>query len=240
MNQITCEQRYTISVMLNQGYTKTAIALTLGKHKSTIGREIKRNSDGRNGKYSCELAQRKCSLRHKDKTKHKRLNPPLLAYIKENLENKLSPEQIYGQAKLQGIDCVSHERIYQLVWEDKKRNGSLHKHLRNQGRRYKKRGALKVKRGIIPNRKDISLRPEVVEERKRFGDIEIDTIIGKNHKGAFVTINDRATGVLRMVKVETRNYELVAQKTIEQLLPWKGKLKTITSDNGLEFRDMNK
>jgi IS30 family transposase len=113
----------------------------------------------------------------------------------------------------------------------------LHKHLRNKGKPYSKRGALKDKRGKIPNRRDISERPDIVDLRERIGDLEIDTVIGKNYKKAIVTINDRKTGIVRMGKVDTRNSASVSAKTIELLAPLKSLLHTITSDNGPEFRD---
>lgn len=237
MSHLTCNQRYTISVMLSSGYSQSEIAKVIEKNKSVVCREIKRNCDGRSGKYNHDLAQRKCMSRHENKPKFRRLTPEMLSYITKNLEQKLSPEQIKGISKLHKIDCVSHEWIYQFIWADKKRKGRLHEYLRNRGRPYSKRGAAKDKRGKIPNRRDISERPNIVQLRERFGDLEIDTIIGKNHKGAILTINDRMTGLLRMSKLNSRNGHCLAQKSIELLNPWKNDLKTITSDNGPEFRE---
>lgn len=237
MSHLTSEQRYTISVLLNQGMSQRFIASTLNRSPSVISREIKRNCDGRSGKYSADLAVRKCQSRHELKPKYHRLTDEMKAYIVTHLEDKLSPEQIVGISKLHGRDCVSHEWIYQMIWTNKRRNGKLHKHLRNKGKPYSKRGALKDKRGKIVNRKDISERPEIVESRERLGDLEIDTIIGKNHKKAIVTINDRKTGILKMGKVEIRNSQTVAAKAIELLMPIKSLLHTITADNGTEFRD---
>lgn len=93
---------------------------------------------------------------------------------------------------------VSHARIYQHVWQVKKRGGTLDEHLRTRGKRNRKRGAAKDSRSIIVGRGDIEQRPVVVEQRKRFGDLEMDTIIGNGHRGAILTINDRATGMLRI------------------------------------------
>lgn len=119
--------------------------------------------------------------------------------MKEGLERKLSPEQIVGRAKKEGKAYVSPERIYQHIWEDKKQGGDLYTHLRTQGKKYRKRGAAKDKRGKIVGRVDIEQRPAIVEKRERFGDLEIDTIIGKNHKGAIVTINDnRVTAIFAL------------------------------------------
>ena len=155
--------------------------------------------------------------------------------VKLLLAKKYSPEQIAGMAKKESFACVSYERIYQYIWDDKKQGGSLHTHLRNKGKRYRKRGSAKDSRGIITGRIDISKRPAVVEQRERFGDLEIDTIIGKNHKGAIVTINDRATGMLKMKKVSTKEAEPVKQATIELLKDWKPFIHTLTADNGKEF-----
>jgi IS30 family transposase len=228
--------------MLKKGFSQSEIARTIGKDKSVICREIKRNGDRRGGgcTYNHDLAQRKCLTRYKEKKKNVRLTPKMQEYIIDLLENKYSPEQIKGLSDINGVDCVSHERIYQMIWLDKKRKGKLHTNLRNQGRPYGKRGALKDKRGRIPNRRDISERPSIVEERERFGDLEIDTIIGKNHKGAIVTINDRATGILRMKKLSSRSSEVLAKDTIKILRPWKDVIKTITSDNGHEFKSHEK
>lgn len=237
MSHLTSEQRYTISVLLTQGMSQRFIAASINRSPSVISREIKRNCDGRSGKYNADLAQRKCESRHELKPKYRRLDEEMKDYIIAHLEDKLSPEQIVGISKLHDRDCVSHEWIYQMIWTNKRRNGKLHKHLRNKGKPYSKRGALKDKRGKMPNRRDISERPEIVQSRERIGDLEIDTIIGKNHKKAIVTINDRKTGILKMGKVEVRNSSTVAAKTIELLMPIKSLLHTLTADNGQEFRD---
>ena len=130
---------------------------------------------------------------------------------------------------------MSHESIYQCIWRDKYRGRSLYEKLRTQGKRYKKRGAKKDSRGLIPNRISIDKRPSIVDDKSRFGDLEIDTIIGKNHKGAIVTVNDRKTGLLRMKKVSSKEAEPVKKATLEILEELKPMLHTITSDNGKVF-----
>jgi IS30 family transposase len=140
-----------------------------------------------------------------------------------------------GLAKKEGRTCVSHEWIYQYIWTDKKQGGDLYEHFRCPDKKYRKRGNSKDKRGKIRGRIDIDKRLQIVEERKRFGDFEIDTIIRKNHKGAIVTINDRATGLLKMKKLKSENAQILADKTIKILTPYKAILHTITSDNGKEF-----
>lgn len=235
MSHLTLEQRYIVSSMLQTGSTQTSIADFLGKHKSVISREIKRNSDGRSSKYRAELAHRKATKRLVNKHKHISFTDDMKTYVSGKLKEKFSPEQIVGEAKLRSIAIVSHERIYQYVWSDKKAGGKLHKNLRNQGKRYRKRGSLKDNRGILKDRIDIDLRPKEVDNRENFGDLEIDTIIGKDHKGAILTINDRATGMVKIRKLNGKDATELAAKTAEALQDWKPNIRTITSDNGKEF-----
>ena len=136
--------------------------------------------------------------------------------------------------------CVSHERIYQYVWADKRNGGDLHTHLRRRGRRYRKRGAAKDYQGSIKGRVGIDQRPAEVQEKRRFGDLEIGTIIGRNHKGAIVTINDRKNGFLWMKKVDERTSDAVYRATVELLKEEKEFIHTITGDNGKEFADHQK
>lgn len=153
------------------------------------------------------------------------------------LRKDYSPEQIAGRLKLEGKPTVSHERIYQYVWADKKQGGTLYKHLRRKGRKYRKRGLAKDTRGIIKDRTGIEQRPEIVDKKKRIGDFEIDTIIGQNHKSAILTINDRVSSKVWIVKLNGKNASELAQKTIDLLMPFKGIIHTITGDNGKEFAD---
>jgi IS30 family transposase len=235
MSHLTASQRYAISVMRQSNYTQKAIALAIGKDKSVISRELKRNSDGRTGEYKSDLAERKCRERHKRKRKSSKFTAPMQDRVETLLREDYSPEQVVGFLKQEGTACVSHERIYQHIWADKKRGGNLYKHLRTKGKRYRKRGAAKDKRGTICNKVSIEERPDIVEEKSRFGDLEIDTVIGKNHQGAIVTINDRATGMLKMKKIQKKEAALVKEAALELLQEWKPLIHTITSDNGKEF-----
>jgi len=107
--------------------------------------------------------------------------------------------------------------------------------LRRQGKKYAKRGSKATGRGKIPNRRDISLRPQIVEEKTRFGDLEVDTVVGQQHKSALVTINDRKSGMLKMKKVNVKEAKAVCDLIIELLEDWQPYIKTITADNGSEF-----
>lgn len=235
MSHLTQEQRYTIDVLRKENYSQTDIAKRIGKDKSVVCRELQRNSDKRNGCYKATLAERKCLERHRTKPKKIHFTEEVKSYVNDYIEKDYSPEQIVGISKKENTACVSHERIYQHLWYDKKQGGNLHKHLRTKGRRYRKRGALKDKRGQIIGRIDIEKRPKIVDEKTRFGDLEIDLVIGEHHKQALLTINDRLTGMVKIRKVESKEAEGIEQATIEALKDWKPFLHTITSDNGKEF-----
>ena len=237
MSHLTVEQRYTIDVMIRNGYKQKDIAKAINKDKSVVSRELKRNKDMRSGEYRYDLAQRKYDKRNKDKPKRILFTPEVQQNVESLLKEDYSPEQIVGTLKKQNKETVSVERIYQHIWDDKKQKGELYLHLRNKGRRYRKRGNLKDNRGIIKNRIGIENRPEIVEERNRFGDLEVDLIIGKNHNQAILTICDRASGMLKMRKVKSKQAKEVGVALVEELEDWKPYIKTITADNGKEFAD---
>jgi len=235
MKRITSEERHTISCLLKQKNKLGEIAKILNRHPTTIRREIKRNCDQRSGEYRSDLAERKAQQRRKSKATRKSFTEDMRQQIDLFLAKKYSPEQIVGLCRRRNQSMVSHETIYQYIWEDKKQGGNLYKQLRTQGKRYRKRGAEKDRRGIIKNKKPLAQRPGEVEKRERLGDLEIDLVIGKAHQGALLTINDRASGLLIMEKLGGKTASEVTEKTIRRLLPLKDKLHTITSDNGKEF-----
>jgi len=237
MKHLTIEQRYSISQMLEHGYRKIEIAKVIGKNKATVYRELQRNCDGRSGEYKSILAQRKYQQRMAEKPKHIRFTEAVREYVDSKLKWELSPEQIYGRSKVEQVDCVSHETIYQYIWKDKKAKGTLHKYLRRKGRRHRKRGSAKDSRGIIANRVDISKRPKIVDKKTRIGDLEVDTIIGQNHQGAILTMNERKSGFAWIRKLNGKDASELAEMIIEALTPHRHWLHTITSDNGKEFAE---
>jgi transposase, IS30 family len=235
MAHITQAQRYTIAVLKKEGFKQIEIARRIGKDKSVISRELRRNADLRSGEYRADLAHRKSEKRKQEKPKRVNFTESIKRYVESKLEAYLSPEQIVGESHLLGVKCVSTERIYQHIWKDKSQGGTLHKYLRNRGHRYRKRGTQKDSRGVLKDRQDIDLRPKIVEERNRFGDLELDTIVGKDHQGGLVSINDRMTGLIKIRKITAKDAPQVEEKIIESLTEWKPILHTLTSDNGKEF-----
>lgn len=235
MTHLTAQQRYTIEQLYNANYKQKEIARIIKKDKSVISRELKRNRD--NNIYKSAIAEQKYQQRLKEKPKIQYFTDEIKKHIESKLSEKWSPETIYQRSKLDGLACVSHETIYQHIWLDKRQGGQLYTHLMNRGKRYRKRGSLKDKRGIITNRTCITERPKIVDEKQRIGDYEGDTIIGKNHKGAILTTNDRVSKKVHLHLLESKEAGPLADAAIKifNRLPELEKAKTWTVDNGKEF-----
>lgn len=234
--QLTDSQRYQIESYLKANYSITRIAKELGVHKSTISREIRRNSKKR--VYNAGHANTVSNERKRESYKHSVFDAPMKHYIDKALVQKQwSPEQIKGRCDLEGIAMVSVERIYQYIYQDQSRGGLLYEHLRTARRWRKKRLHRKHQRGQIPNRIMINQRPEIVNSKERFGDWEADTIVGKNHKSAIVTLTERKSQFELMAKTDGTKAESIKKQMINLLAPFKQFVITITSDNGKEFTE---
>lgn len=235
MGHLTREQRYKIETFLSEGKKYAYIAGQLNVSRTTIYREVINNCDHRNGQYDADLADRKANKRQKDKKRATRWTPAMVAYVVECLDLRWSPEQIKGYADRMGIECVSHESIYTYIFDNKANGGELHTKLRtNRSRRQKRSNTYKY-RGEIPERRDIDERPNIVEERSRIGDLEIDLVIGAKQSGALLTVVNRATGMARIELLKGKSAEEVTTTIKTALKSWKPFLNTITSDNGREF-----
>jgi transposase, IS30 family len=222
--------------MKEKGYRQKDIADAINKHKSTVSRELRRNCDQRNGKYICELAQRKYITRQKTKPRAIKFTDSVQKYVDKKLESKWSPEQISKTPVTNGLVLVSHERIYQYIIADKKKGGDKYTHLRRK-KKYKKRCITEDRRGKLANTNSIHDRPQEAVERTRYGDFEVDLIIGANHKGGLLTINDRATGLAKIRMIKGKNAKQIARQIVSALKKQKGSIYTITSDNGKEFSE---
>ena len=213
---LTPEERSQIEILLRRGDSQRAIARLLARPESTIRREVRRNKGERG--YRPKQAQAKAAERHSTANRaRKKMIPETVALIEDKLtQGQWSPEQISGWLKANGKVSVSHERIYQHVWADKKAGGTLYKHLRHSGKKYTKRKGKTSGRGLISGRVDIDQRPVIVAEKTRLGDWEIDTVIGANHKGALVTAVDRASKYAVIEVVDNKSfYCRLALKTVK-------------------------
>ena len=205
MKHLTREQRYGISLMLQEGKSSKDIAKAIGVSTSTISRELRKNCDLRNGIYNYALAQRKYETRLKFRGRKPVFTKEMKDTVISLLEEGYSLEQIKGRSNVEGFAMVSHETIYRWIWDDKRKKGTLYQSLRRKGKKYNKRGNTHAGRGYIPNRIDIEERPSIVNLKRHFGDLEIDTVIGSNHKGALVTINDRLTSKVWIRKLSGKD-----------------------------------
>jgi IS30 family transposase len=242
--QLNLEQRYKLAAYKEAGKNQSEIAILLGVHKCTISRELNRNvaKRGIGAKiYDPKKAQQKTEIRHHEKNKFSSFTLPLKKQMKEWMEvKKYSPELVSAQWKKDKIKGVSHECMYKFIWsckhENKRKNKEfkkLYKCLKH-GKRRRKRGNYKDTRGIIPNRISIEKRPAIVEKRKRFGDFEVDLIMGKNHKSALLVTVDRATLITTIDKLNNKNSEIITNKIISRMQEFPP-IKTMTFDNDKAF-----
>lgn len=232
-HHLTYEERCQIYALKKRGDSLTVIATELGVHPSTISRELKRNSGQKGYRYkqAHEKAQGK---RLEASHNNQKLVPVLIATIKKKLKLQWSPVQVSGWLKRRGI-AISHETIYKHIWRDKREGGSLYNELRHRGKKYNKRSKVTAGRGCIPGRIDIDKRPLIVETKTRFGDWELDTIIGTGQSGAIVSMVERTSKLTRLVKIAHKTAENVERALIERLSPDKEFVHTLTADNGKEF-----
>lgn len=230
---LNSEERYYIYIELKKGTSHTDIAKALGRSQPSISREIKRNTGGKG--YRHKQAEELAKARSKAKKKSVKLNDSVKELIVSYLKEDWSPEQIAGRLKRDKIVTLHHETIYQYILSDKQNGGLLYKHLRHQGKPYRKRYGSPRNRTGIPNRVDIDERPVVADLRQRVGDWEADTIIGKAHQGAIVTLDERKTKLRLAAPLPSKQSQLVAETTINLLGPISDFVKTVTFDNGKEF-----
>lgn len=234
--RVTGEDRLLIKGGLDAGLSKSTIAAKLGFDKSTIGREITRNS-GLKG-YRPKQAQRLASAREAAKHGPYKLTPVIITMVIERLELRWSPEQISNRLRIEGHDTISPESIYKLIDADRKSGGELWRLLRRSNRRRRRRFPSEDRRGQIQNARSISERPGKANKRKKLGHWERDTMLGGDRKACVLVITDRKSRFNKFRKLNRRFSLKVTKETITALkgLP----IKSITNDRGQEFSDHEK
>ena len=220
-------ERYQIYALLRAGHTQTNIASILGRHKSTISRELKLGTGLCNyrPKQACALAAK----RAKSSRNASQIAPWVLNMASYMLNLQWSPVQIAGKLP------ISHETLYLRIYADQAHKGQLYKNLRCQKKRRKRYGKGHERRGQIVGRRSIEQRPAHIESRSQIGHWEADTVIGVNHKQAIVTLVERKSGYAVIAKVQNKTAKLVSKAVVKLLEPFKAKVKTLTYDNGKEF-----
>ncbi|GJL70241.1 MAG: IS30 family transposase [Nitrospirales bacterium] len=231
--QLTREQRYQIHALVQTGQNQTQMATGVGVHKATISRELRRNRGLRG--YRPHQAHRLAQARQEPK-RRPRLTPSTWHQVEGLVREAWSPEQIHGRLPREHGQTISHERMYQYIYQDKQAGGDLSRSLRGQKTRRKRYGRYS-RRGQIPNQVSIDERPAVVTTRQRLGDCEGDTVIGKGHREVFVTLVERKSKYTVLEGVQHKTAAAVRKAVARGLRPHQARVQTMTYDNGREFSD---
>lgn len=235
MSHLTLTQRYQIGALRH--LKPAQIALRIGKHRSVVTRELARNANSV-ADYQPQTAQK--AYQHRRAKNATKATPTIYQAIQVGLQQQWSPEQIQGRCQQKGQLMLSISAIYNYIWHDYRQGGTLYKHLRHAHKPYRKRygkpdGRQKgVKQAARPS---IDHRPEIVDKKTRFGDWELDTVIGPNHKGVLVTLTERSSNYLLIKRVEDKSARNTRLAIISCLKESGLPVHTLTSDNGTEFAE---
>ena len=236
--QLTLEQRYIISHLRKQGFNKSEIARQMGRHRSTISRELARNSyRGVDSSYRYSRADREAIARRRRSRRNRHYTEGDFAIVRRFLRKECSPEQIVGIIRRFKLmkRRMSHETIYQYIWRDKAAGGQLWRYLRQSSKRRRKRYNAYDSRGRLAGKRNIAERPKIVETRRTKDHGEIDTVMGTGSKDCIVTIVERKSGYVLIGKLKDRTTRSLNKRCIKLLKREPAKFKTITADNGTEF-----
>ena len=240
-HHLTMEDRNVIYRMRFLGHSKAEIARCLGCHRGTIGRECKRNAMG-DGRYEAQSAQTRANSRRRAHLRRPKTGQPrLMAYVRERLTDRWSPEQIGGRLSvrpppdLEGLS-ISPTTIYRWIWSDPERTRQFRPFLRIAHKPRRKPYGKPSRQGQILGKRSIKERPTEANERTELGHWEGDTMVGQGRRGYLVTCADRTSRYLIARKVEACAAAPVAerlQQTIRKLPA--EKRRSLTLDNGREF-----
>ncbi|MGH7216097.1 MAG: IS30 family transposase [Nitrospiraceae bacterium] len=234
-HQLTSEERYALSALRKQGCSQSQIARSLGRHRSTISRELRRNARQKPHWYRPFNADEMTRGRRRRSRRNLRFTETDLKLVRSRLALLWSPEQIAGRLREEGLLRISHETIYRYVWSDWLRGGSLHLYLRGARKQRRKRYRSYDSRGRLGGKRHISERPAGAEKRSRIGHLEGDTMIGAADKHCILTLVDRKTGYTFIGKLAERTVQAANQRAISIIKKAGRSVKTLTLDNGTEF-----
>lgn len=233
--QLTSEERYMLAALRRQGLNQAEIARSLGRHRSTVCREVRRNSTRADGHYRPFTAQERTNGRRSRSRRNSRFSAEDFAVIDELLCRQWSPEQVSGFLRRTGRLSVSHETIYRHVWRDKRAGGALYTHLRGARKRRRKRYGAYDSRGRLAGKRMISERPPEVEARSRVGHWEADTVAGAGSKDCVLTLVERKSGLVLIGKLADRTADGLSRRAVSLMRRPGAKFETVTADNGTEF-----
>lgn len=233
-SQLTAEERYMLAALLWQGHNYSEIARKLGRHRSTIMREVKRNLCN-DGAYRAEKADRRTRARRHQSRRHWHFADWQWRMVSSLIRLEWSPAQVATWLRKYRVFSISHETIYRFVWYDRFYGGDLYQHLRQAGKKWRKRYRSVDFRGVMPGKRHISERPAGAQHRSRFGHWEIDTVIGSHDQHCIVTLVERKTAFTLIGKLRARTTAELNRKVIQLIRQQHRPVRTITADNGTEF-----
>jgi IS30 family transposase len=235
-HQITYAERYTLAVLRQGGLCPAAIARALGRHRSTIGREVRRNRTHCDGGYRAPLADSYARGRRSRSRRNQRFARAQWTLVRRRLEEQWSPDQVAGWLRTTGRLRISHETIYRYIWADKVAGGRLYLQLRGVRKQRRKRYGTYERRGRVAGKRPITARPAAVETRAEVGHWEVDTLLGAGQRGPCVlSLVERKTGYLVLGQLRARTAAAVTRRAVRLIRRQRRRVRTITADNGTEF-----
>ena len=246
--ELDLRERRIIEDMLNAKFSISKIATELGRHRSTVYRDIKRNfyTDGElpnlSGYYGV-IAQRKAEARRARRRKLIRL-PKLRMAVITQLKEGWSPEQIAGRLAFEGHAIrVSHETIYAHVYSAEGQSEELARYLPSRRKKRRPRYARRPRGQVFPADRSIHQRPEYVNTREAFGDWEGDLMIFERAQGNMnvASLVERKTRFAVLFRNNDRSSNHFMRKLMDVMEPLpQPARKSITFDRGFEFREWRK
>lgn len=225
-----------LSALRRQVLSQAEIARQLGRHRSTVCRELKRNSSRGDGCYRPSKAIERATGRRSRSRRNQHFTAADFHCVEALLRQQWSPEQVSGFLRRARRLRISHETIYRHVWHDRHCGGDLHEHLRGaRKRRYRKRYRSYDSRGRLAGKRPISERPAAVAGRRQLGHWEIDTVMGHGNQHCIVSPVERKTGYVLIGKLKARTAQQLNHRTIRLAKRHAEHFRTITADNGTEF-----
>lgn len=235
-HHLTREERYLIGQEKSTGASLRAIARKTGRSPSSISRELRRNADRSSGRYRYDKAHSYAQTRLRKARSGPNFSPDDLALVHQRLHDRWSPEQISGRLALHEQLKISTSSVYRLIDKDKRQGGQLWRSTRRLSLRYRKGYRKADSRGRLRNKPALSTRPIDVNLRHAFGHWEGDTVMGRDGHHCLLTLVERKTRYVRIIKLPARRAVEVNQ-ALSKELDFLGTLdiRSITLDNGTEF-----
>ena len=236
--QLNAQERSALAALHAQGASLAQMASYLGRHRSTVWRELRRNATPHDGRYRAARAHERAEARRKRTRRRSQVGREHLRRVEALLREQWSPEQVSGHLARSKELSISHETIYRHVWRDWKKGGTLYLHLRGARKNCRKRYGGRDSRGRLPGKRKIGERPAWIEKRRQLGHWEIDTMMGQSlgqSSHCILTLVERKSGYVLIGKLAARTVEQANQALLGLMRRHRGKFRTITADNGTEF-----